>query len=50
MTGTLRLSFAHHVNHLDPTQDHVGTVSGLESKQRSHAAFDVAVILLDAGY
>ena len=48
MTGILRLSFAHHVNHLDPTQDHAGAGRGLEAEHRSHTAFDGAVILLDA--
>jgi hypothetical protein len=48
MTGILRLSFAHHVDHLDATQDHPGTVSGLKTEHRTHAAFDSAVILLDA--
>ena len=48
MTGILRLSFAHHVNHLDPTEDHTSAAHRLETKHRSHTAFDGAVILLDA--
>jgi hypothetical protein len=46
--GIFRLLFAHHVNQLDATQDHPGTVSRLEAEHRTHAAFDGAVILLDA--
>jgi hypothetical protein len=47
IAGILRLLFAHHVDHLDATQDHPDTVSGLEAGHRSHAAFDRAVILLN---
>ena len=43
-----RLLFPHHMDQLDATQDHAGTVSGREAEHRSHAAFDGAVILLDA--
>jgi hypothetical protein len=46
--GIFRLLFTHHMDQLDTTQDHAGTVSGLEAEHRSHAAFDGAVILLDA--
>jgi hypothetical protein len=46
--GIFRLLFAHHVDQLDATQDHPGTVSGLEAEHRTHAAFDSAVILLNA--
>jgi hypothetical protein len=48
MTRILRLVFTHHVNYLDPTQDHAGAVSGLEAEHWMHAAFDGAVILLAA--
>jgi hypothetical protein len=46
--GIVRLLFTQHMNQLDATQDHAGTVSGLEAKHRSHASFDGAVILLNA--
>src|SRR5688500_18106567 len=31
-----RLLFTQHMNQLDATQDHAGTVSGLEAEHRSH--------------
>jgi hypothetical protein len=43
----LRLLFAHHVDHLDATQDHTGTARRLEPEHRSNPAFDGAMILLD---
>jgi hypothetical protein len=46
--GIFRLLFAHHMDQLDATQDHAGTVNGLEAENWTHAAFDGAVILLDA--
>jgi hypothetical protein len=45
--GIFRLLLAHHMDQLDATQDHAGTVRGLEAEHRSHAAFDGAVILFD---
>jgi hypothetical protein len=36
------------MNQLNATQDHVGTVRGLEAEHQSRAAFDGAGILLDA--
>jgi hypothetical protein len=36
------------MDQLDATQDHPGTVSGLEAEHRTHTAFDGAVILLNA--
>ena len=46
--GIFRLLVAHHMDQLDATQDHAGTVSGLEAEHRTHTAFDDAVILLNA--
>ena len=46
--GIFRLLFTHHMDQLDATQDYAGTVSRFEAEHRSHAAFDGAVILLDA--
>src|SRR5918997_2051753 len=46
--GIFRLLFTQHMNQLDATQDHAGTVSRLEAEYRTHAAFDGAVILLNA--
>jgi hypothetical protein len=40
--------FTQHMNQLNATQDHVGTVRGLEAEHQSRAAFDGAGILLDA--
>jgi hypothetical protein len=40
MTGILRLSFPHHVNHLDPTQDHTSAVHRLETKDQANAPLD----------
>src|SRR4051794_7428548 len=48
IAGVLRLLFAHHVDHLDPTKDRTSTVSALEPEHRSNSAFDGAMILLDA--
>ena len=46
--GIFRLLFTHHVDQLDATYDHPGTVSRLEAEHRTDTAFDGAVILLDA--
>ena len=46
--GILRLLFTHHVDQLDATYDHPGTVSRLEAEHRTDTAFDGTVILLDA--
>jgi hypothetical protein len=46
--GIFRLLFTHHMDQLDAAQDHAGAFSGLEPEHRTHAAFDGAVILLDA--
>jgi hypothetical protein len=46
--GLLRLSFAHHVDRLDPAEDDMGSVNGLEAKHRPHASLDPAMILFDA--
>jgi hypothetical protein len=48
IAGIFRLLFTHHMDQLDPVEDHAGTVSGLEAEHWTHAAFDGAVILLDA--
>ena len=48
IAGIFRLLFAHHMDQLDATYDHPGTISGLEAEHWTHAAFDGAVILLDA--
>ncbi len=48
IAGIFRLLFTHHMDQLDATQDHPGTVSGLEAEHRTHTAFDGAVILLNA--
>jgi len=48
IAGIFRLLFAQHMDQLDATQDHAGTVNGLEAGHQSHASFDGAVILLDA--
>ncbi len=47
IAGIFRLLFTHHMDQLDATQDHSGTVSGLEAEHRTHTAFDGAVILLN---
>lgn len=48
IAGIFRLLFAQHMDQLDATQDHAGTVNGFEAEHRPHAAFDGTVILLDA--
>ena len=48
IAGLVRLLFTQHMNQLDAAQDHAGAFSGLEAEHRTHAAFDGAVILLDA--
>ena len=47
MTGILRLSFAHHVHHLDATQDRASGFCRLESEHRSDPSFDGTMILFD---
>ncbi len=44
----LRLSFADHVNHFDPTQDRASAGYGLESEHRSNPPLNRAMILFDA--
>jgi hypothetical protein len=46
--GVLRLSFAHHVHHLDPAQDCPGAVYGLEPEHRPNPPLDGTMILLNA--
>ena len=48
IAGIFRLLFTQHMDQLDATQDRAGTVDGLEAEHWTHAAFDGAVILLDA--
>jgi hypothetical protein len=38
---------AHHVDHLDAAQDHIGTARGLEPEHRSNPALDGAMVLLN---
>jgi hypothetical protein len=44
----LRLSFADHVNHFDPTEDRASAGYGLESEHRSNPPLNRAMILFDA--
>src|SRR5687768_9082379 len=46
--GVLCLSLAHHVNHLNPTQDHPSGCHRLEPEHGPDPSLDGAVILLDA--
>jgi hypothetical protein len=46
--GILRLSFAHHVDHLDSTQHHPRRGSRLEAEHRPNPPLDSTMILLDA--
>ncbi len=43
----LRLSFTHHVNHLDPTQDRPSGCHRLKPEHRSNPSLDGAMVLLD---
>jgi len=45
--GVLRLSFAHHVNHLDPAQDHTSAANRPELEHRPNPALASAMILFD---
>jgi hypothetical protein len=47
MAGILRPLFAHHVDHLDPAQDHSRGHHRLEPEHRSNPAFDRAMVLLN---
>lgn len=46
--GIPRLSFAHHVDHLDARQGGGGGVRRFETEHRPHPALDAPMILLDA--
>jgi hypothetical protein len=46
--GVSRLSLAHHVNHLDPTQDCPSGCHRLKSEHRPDPSLDGAMILFDA--
>lgn len=46
--GVPRLSFAHHVDHLDAGQGDRGGVRRFETEHRPHPALDAPMILLDA--
>jgi hypothetical protein len=48
IAGVFRLLLAHHVNHLDSTQDHTGSDRRLETEHRSDPSLDGAVVLLNA--
>ena len=45
--GAFRLSFADHLDHLDPAENRASTVRGLETEHRSHSAFDARMVLFD---
>jgi hypothetical protein len=47
IAGVLHLSFALHVNHFDPTQDHASAIERLEPEHRAYSPFDGPMILLD---
>ena len=46
--GVFCLSFSHHVNHLDPTQDYPRGRHRLEPEHRPHSPLDGTMVLLDA--
>jgi hypothetical protein len=46
--GIVRLLFAHHMDHFDPTQDHTRAGNGLEAEHRPDSSFDASVVLLNA--
>lgn len=46
--GKPRLSFAHHMNHLDARQDNFGSYRWLEAEYGPEAAVDAPMILFDA--
>jgi hypothetical protein len=48
IAGGLRLSFAHPVNHLDPTQDRPSGCHRLKPEHRSDPSLDGTMILFDA--
>jgi hypothetical protein len=45
--GAFRLSFADHVDHLDPAENRASTIYGLEPEYRSHSALDAPMVLFD---
>ncbi len=45
--GILRLSFAHHVDHLDAAQDGASAIHGLEPHHRANPPLDGPMILFD---
>jgi hypothetical protein len=47
IAGILRLLFAHHVNHLDPAEDHASAGNGLEPKHWPYSPLNGTMILLD---
>ena len=47
IAGIPRLLLAHHVNHLDPTQDHTGSGHRLKTEHGSDPPLDGAMVLLD---
>jgi hypothetical protein len=48
IAGILRLLFAHHVDHLDASQDRTRTANGLKPEYRPHPCLNGPMILLDA--
>jgi hypothetical protein len=48
MAGKLRLVLAHHVHHLNPTEDHTGSGHRLEAQYWPYSPLDGVVILFDA--
>jgi hypothetical protein len=48
IAGILRLLFAHHVDHLDASQDRTRAVNGLKPEHRPHPFLNGPMILLDA--
>ncbi len=46
--GILRLLFAHHVDHLDPTQDRTGAGDRLKAEHWPHSPLNSAMILFNA--
>ena len=48
IAGVVRLLFAHHVDHLDPAEDHTGGVDRLEPEHRSDPPLDSPMILLNS--
>ena len=48
IAGVFRLLLAHHVNHLDPTQDRPSGCHRLKPEHRSDPSLDGTIILFDA--